>query len=134
MMSGGLLFDTCVLIDCLRGHAPSRKLIETSFAGKIRPSLSVIAVMELHAGALMDNPSIADTTNALIQEFSVLPVSETIAAAAGLLLRKHRSSGLAPMDALVAATAIESGSVLATRNVKHFRILPNLIVLDVPLD
>jgi len=133
-MIGGLLFDTCVLIDCLRGHAPSRNLIETAFAGKIQPSLSVIAVMELNAGALMESPSIADKTNALTQEFAILPVSDTIAATAGLLLRNHRSSGLAPMDALIAATAIETGSVLVTRNVKHFRIVPNLIVLDVPLE
>ena len=133
-MNRGLLFDICVLIDCLRGHEPSRNLIETSFAGKVRPSLSVVAVMELNAGSLMAKPEIAEKTNSLVKGFSRLPVTDAVASIAGVLLRNHRSAGLTPMDALVAATAIETGSVLVTRNVKHFRMIPNLVVLDAPQD
>lgn len=133
-MSGALLFDTCVLIDCLRGHEASRKIIETTLAGKIRPTLSVISSMELQAGSLMDNPVINEQTEDLVSCFNVLPITDKEATTAGLLLRRHRSQGLTPMDALVAATALENGAVLITRNVKHFRIIHDLVVLAAPLE
>jgi len=131
-MSGALLFDTCVLIDCLRGHDASRKIIETALAGKIQPALSVISTMELQAGSLMDNPIIKEKTENLLSCFTVLPITDTESITAGLLLRRYRSQGLTPMDALIAATAIETGAVLITRNVKHFRMIHDLVVLDAP--
>lgn len=48
------------------------------------------------------------------------------------LMKTHaRSDGLRTFDALIAATALEEGLGLATKNRKHFRMITGLNI-DVP--
>ncbi len=62
--------------------------------------------------------------------FRVLPFSEAgLASTAAALIDEHAlSSGLHTEDALIAATAIESGEVLATANHKHFSPIRRLAI------
>jgi hypothetical protein len=54
--------------------------------------------------------------------FEVIPVDEPISyAAADLVADYALSDGLQVADALIAATALQSGDTLATANVRHFR-------------
>ncbi len=58
-----------------------------------------------------------------------IPLSEEIAVAAGDMLRTYRRShGTELGDALIAATAVELGATLVTRNVKHYP-MPAVAVL-----
>ena len=55
-------------------------------------------------------------------QFRILPLSERIGAAAAALVEQHAlANGIQVADALIAATAIESGYPLCTANAKHFR-------------
>jgi len=46
------------------------------------------------------------------------------------MLIQHRRQGLTPVDALIAASAISADAILVTRNVKHFRMVDNLLTLQ----
>jgi hypothetical protein len=56
----------------------------------------------------------------------ILPVSESIAERTGQISGAHDASGkpIALADALIAATAVEYGLSLATRNIKDFQRIP----------
>jgi toxin FitB len=57
----------------------------------------------------------------------VLPISDAVVARA-ILLRQSRRMSLG--DALIAATALESGCELLTHNIKDYEGIPDLIVTD----
>lgn len=63
----------------------------------------------------------------LVAEFSLLRLSPaTSAEAYDLMLLFNRSHGLTIPDALIAATAIVNKLELASDNVRHFAMLPDL--------
>ena len=100
-----LLVDTDVFIDHLRGAAKLEP-------GRHRLHYSVVTRAELFAGNTATNLS-----NQLLAPFRELGVDRAIAERAG---RISRESGARLPDALIAATALEHGLALVTRNRKHF--------------
>ena len=100
-----LLIDTDVFIDHLRG-AKELKL------GTHRLHYSVITRAELVAGN-----SATDSVNVLLAPFRELTVDRAVAERAG---RIRRESGTRLPDALIAATALERGLSLVTRNRSDF--------------
>lgn len=113
------LLDTDVLIDFLRGHTSAQKLFD-----KLPDdcALSVVSVAELHAG-VREGPE-RKALDALLATFELIGLTASIATQGGLLRRdwgKAHGSGL--NDALIAATALETGRVLITLNAKHFPML-----------
>lgn len=122
-----VLFDTDVLIDHLRGHAPA-----TACLSKYRDMerwVSAVTVMELYAA-----PSISiqqqEKMSRLFEGLSgVADIAAGTARRAGEFLAVHsKSRGLNPMDTLIAATAVDMDAVLVTRNRKHFDFITGLIV------
>ena len=107
-MSGSvadLLVDTDVFIDHLRGAA---ELVP----GRHRLHYSVVTRAELFAGNTATNLS-----SQLLAPFRELAVDRPIAERAGRIAREF---GVRLPDALIAATALEHGLGLVTRNLKHF--------------
>ena len=100
-----ILVDTDIFIDHLRGAAELK-------AGKHRLSYSVITRAELFAGN-----SATGECSTLLAPFKEIRVSRAIAERAG---RVRRECGIRLPDALIAATALEGGLSLATRNTSHF--------------
>jgi predicted nucleic acid-binding protein len=101
-----LLIDTDVLIDHLRG---ARRLSpDGSDIG-----VSVVTRAELYAGRHADESRI----DMLLERFQEYPVERAIAVSAG---RLARAAGIPIPDALIAATAMEHGLTLLTRNRRHF--------------
>lgn len=100
-----LLVDTDIFVDHLRG---ARELS----AGGHRLHYSVITRAELVAGN-----SATDLVNRLLFAFREIPVDRSIAERAG---RIRRESGIRLPDALIAATALEHGLSLVTRNRSDF--------------
>jgi predicted nucleic acid-binding protein len=117
-----VLLDTSVLVDCLRQLPKALTWLTSKSA---RPSLSVISLSELLAGAR----SQADEKQIelLVVAMKVLPVSRPIAVATGMHLKHFRKSHSVEIaDALIAATAEHHGLELATLNVKHFPMFKRL--------
>jgi predicted nucleic acid-binding protein len=117
-----MLFDTTILIDYLRGHEAARRLVELIGA---KPHVSAASVLELYAG--LRGRRDEQQTEQFLSQTVLLPVTVDIAKRAGVFVRHyHASDGVAPMDALIAATAEHHGLRLATLNVKHFPMFPKL--------
>jgi predicted nucleic acid-binding protein len=106
-----LLIDTDVFVDHVRGAAELRP-------GRHRLHYSVITRAELMAGN-----SASDQIRLLLAPFRELGVTSDVADRAG---RIRRETALLLPDALIAATALEAGMALVTRNEKHFNAVRQL--------
>jgi predicted nucleic acid-binding protein len=106
----GILLDTDVLIDHIRGRRP----IEVGGS-----AVSVVTRAELFAGREREEPAV----EALLGRLSEIEVTANIARRAG---RIRRSTGLDVADALIAATALEHGMMVMTRNRRHFERVAGL--------
>ena len=84
--------------------------------------MSTISETELLSYKGLSDQEIIDM-NELLKSFSLVAVDSNIAKIAGEIRRKYR---LKTPDALIAATAIFTGSVLVTRNVKDFKKIKEL--------
>ncbi len=117
-----MLLDTCVVIDVLRGNEAGRAFVK-GFSEP--PSVSVLTATELHAG-IRDLGELR-RVEAALQSYLVINIGLEIATLAGDYVREYgRSHGVAPIDALIAATAKHSGLELATLNLKHFPMFKGL--------
>ena len=100
-----ILVDTDVFIDHLRGASELRP-------GRHRLHYSVITRAELFAGN-----TATDLSAQLLAPFREFQVDRVIAERAG---RVAREFGVRLPDAVIAATALEHGLMLATRNTRDF--------------
>jgi len=107
-----LLVDTDVLIDHLRGHHQFR-------ARRNRVFYSIVTRCELFAGRTGDE----DLFRRLLSAFSEIGIDRPIAEAAG---RIRRSTQIPLPDAIIAASAIEFGVPVMTRNRRHYERVPGL--------
>jgi predicted nucleic acid-binding protein len=117
-----MLFDTTILVDYLRGREEARDLFE---ALGNKPNISVASILELYAGVRTRRDE--RSTEQLLSQAALLPVTQDIAKRAGIFVRLYQAShSVASMDAIIAATAEHHGLKLATLNVKHFPMFPKL--------
>jgi predicted nucleic acid-binding protein len=121
------LLDTNVLSEIVRPK-PTPK-VEAFLAREGDLWLSVIALHEFaHGLARVADATRRGKLGAWIESIKIsfrgriIDVGEPIAETAGLLRASSASHGrpLAPLDSLIAATALIHSKVLATRNVKDF--------------
>jgi predicted nucleic acid-binding protein len=117
------LLDTDVLIDIQRGHVPA---IEW-FASLIElPSVPGFVVMEL----VQDSRN-KQQVREVLQLVAPLPLIWATEAdcvrALSDFTTYHLSNSLGLLDALIAACAVGKNLTLCTFNVKHYRVVPNLL-------
>ena len=117
------MLDTDVLIDIQRGYTPA---IDWFSSLAEVPSVPGFVVMEL----VQDSQNVQQVRKAL-QLVAPLPmIWATEADCARALLdftAYHLSNSLGLLDALIAACAVGWGLTLCTFNVKHYRVVPNLL-------
>jgi len=122
------LIDSDVLIDISRGKPAAREYVDALPEGW---AISQVSALELIVGA-RDKRDLAD-----IDTFLSANVIVPLRGSTGTRAYKHlklyaKSHGLHVFDALVAATSMEEGLTLVTKNRKHFGIIEGLS-LEVPL-
>lgn len=124
-----LLFDTCILIDILRRNVDALAFFDAANQsvqdGKYDDvAISVVTVQELYAGIRQGEEPV---TERLLSAFQVIDVDTPIARQSGDYLRQYfRSHGVQSNDSLIAATAAVTDAALATCNLKHFPMFPDL--------
>lgn len=123
-MKQRFLIDTDIVIDYLRGLPAPAEFIENRDDELL---LSSITVAELFAG--VKGRAEQASLERFVHAFDVIAVDLRIAQRGGIFRRDFapaHGTGLA--DALIAATAELSRSVLVTLNRKHFPMLENVLI------
>lgn len=120
------LVDTDVLIDVQRGHPPALAW----FAGLTElPAMPGFAVMEL----LQDARNAQETRQSLklVAPLRIVwPTEADCNRALSDFTAYHLSHGLGLLDSLIAACAIGRSATLYTFNVKHYRVVPDLVTAE----
>ena len=131
----GLILDTSAAIMAERQGQTAKQMVVALSAGDPDLAISVITVLELAHGVAR-----ADTEarrrkrqsflNDLLSGMPVYPVTIPVALRAGQIDGLLQSGGIrvALADLLIGATALEAGYGVATHNLRHFQLIPNLPV------
>jgi predicted nucleic acid-binding protein len=115
------LLDTDVLVEYLRDRPGAAEFLE-GFEGELLVSAATVA--ELFAG--VRDQAEEEALGSFLSAFDLLPISSALAREGGRLRRRYGPShGVGLMDAIIAATAQETGARLYTFNVRHFPMLPD---------
>ena len=118
--------DTDIFIDYLNGFERMREILDSPLH---RVYFAAITRKEL-----LGNPRLSSTerrrVEILLLKHRLIRVDENIAEKFSSLLQKYRPQGLRNADALVAATAWSRNLPLFTRNVKHYRFIAEITLID----
>jgi len=118
-----VLVDTDVVVDCLRGTAPSREWLQRTSTEAL--GLPGVVAMELLIGCR--NRAEIQHLQRFLDTFSIVWPDASEFARAYELLAEHRlTSGLGIPDCLVAAMALVRKARIYTFNSKHFRVIPGV--------
>ncbi len=121
-----LVIDTDIFIDFLRGVKASRDFIRGQLASGEVTAFSAITETELISGKVCEDREKREEILDILSLHTKVIVDNSIALLAGDLRRVH---GLSVTDAIIAATAIQTKSKLATRNIKDFERIEGADIL-----
>jgi len=120
------LLDTDILIDIQRSHAPA---LAWFFALNELPSIPGFVVMELVQDA--QNAQQVRRALKLVAPLSVVwPTATDCNWALATFTAYHLSHHIGLIDSLIAACAIGLSADLCTFNVKHYRVIPGLTLVQ----
>jgi len=135
----GLILDSSVLIADKRQGQNARRMLATisGQAANTDIALSVVTLIELaHGAARADTAQRKAKREQFIQELltalPIHPVTVPIAIRAGQIDGESQAKGvrLPISDLLIGITALELGYSVATANLRHFRMIPGLTVVQ----
>lgn len=118
--------DTDVLIDYLRGRDPGASWIERHLATGASLRTTVISRFELLAGARTDEER--EVVETLLAAVPSLPLDDDSADRAAKVRSRleQEGVGIGMGDSLIAGIVLTAGGTLVTRNLRHFRRVPDL--------
>ena len=118
-----MIFDTDVMIWAFRGN---KKALDAIDAAPAR-AISAVTYMELLQGVRDKKEMLAMKRFLSTLGFSTLPVTANISSRAVTIMEMTAlQSSLGVADALIFATALDSGDTLLSGNAKHFKEVPLL--------
>ena len=133
-----VLLDSDVTIDVEAGLPSTRTMVEPFLADGV--AISVITFMEVYQGLLrLPDPKLATVVlRQFLEGVDVLPATQEIAERCAViraeLQRRGTSVRSRALDLLIAATAVEHGLMLVTRNVADYGDVPGLQLVTPPGD
>lgn len=120
------LVDTDIFIDYLNGSKIAKNILDSS---RHRIYYSIVTKKELLAKqGLTANER--RKIRMLLLNHRLLPLNEKITRKFSVLLAKYKAQDLRKADALVAATAATQRLPLLTRNLKHYRFISEITLMD----
>jgi predicted nucleic acid-binding protein len=133
----GVILDSTILVAAERSGEVPRKIFDKLIdqMGDTMVALSVITVAELAHGIERADSAMRRRTRERfledLNEISVEPITVAIAFRAGKLDGKLHGQRVALNDLLIGSTALELGYAVATHNVRHLSLIPDLEVRQV---
>ncbi len=135
----GLILDSSVLINAERQGQNARQMLTaiSHTAGNTDIAISVVTLIELaHGAARADTAERKATRLAFIRELlmalPIHPVTVPVALRVGQIDGENQAKGvrLPLADLLIGVTALELGYTVATGNLRHFRHIHGLSVMQ----
>ena len=135
----GIVLDSSILVTAERQGNNARQMMAavSSHFGNTEIALSVITLLELaHGAARADTPARKAVRHQFIDELlaalPIHPVTPAVALRTGQIDGENQARGvrLPLADLLIGVTALELGYSVATRNVRHFHMIPGLSVMQ----
>ncbi|MBI3663870.1 MAG: PIN domain-containing protein [Acidobacteria bacterium] len=135
----GLILDSSILIAGERGGESVRQILERVRAahGETEAGLSAVTIVELTHGIYrakgeVDRERRQAFVEELCRDMIVHPVTLEIAQLAGRIEGEQAARGvsIAFEDLLIGTTALHLGYAVATLDVRHFRLIPALAVVQ----
>jgi predicted nucleic acid-binding protein len=135
----GVILDSSVLIAAERGGESVRDILKRVQAkqGETEIALSAVTIVELTHGIYRarndsDRERRRAFTEELLRDMAVYPITLEIAQLAGRVEGEQAARGIsiAFEDLLIGATALHLNCSVATSNVRHFRLIPKLSVVQ----
>jgi predicted nucleic acid-binding protein len=133
----GLILDTSVIVRAeRRGKSVAEILAQIREThGETEVGVSVVTIAELTHGVERSKlEAQRQRSQAFVDDvlatLTVYPVTAEIAQRVGVISGQEAQKGITlPFeDLLIGATALQLGFELATQNVRHFEMIPNLVV------
>lgn len=135
----GVILDSSVLVAAERQGKNARQMLGELSAkiGDTEVALSVVTLIELaHGAARANTPERKSKREKFIQELQMAmpiePVTISVALRTGQLDGENQTRGVQiPLaDLLIGVTALELGYSVGTANLRHFRKVPGLSVVQ----
>ncbi len=136
----GLILDSTAAVAAEREGKNARQLLEgvALETGDDGIAISVVTVLELaHGISRADTPERRDQRQHFLDDLltgvPIQPVTVSIALRAGRIDGESRAAGIRiPLsDLLIGASALELGYGVGTSNLRHFRLIPALDVIQI---
>ncbi len=121
------MIDTDILIDATHKLPDAINVLAAQLViGGIK--ISIVSAMELIQGSR--NSSELSQIQQFLRQISVIPINaQTSQTAKELMEQFFLSRGLVIPDALIAATALENDLTLYSKNIRNYKMIPNLSVI-----
>ena len=114
-----IVIDPSTIIDFTRaGIGQLPELLEDAKSLELELFIPTVVILEFWAGKSMELSENIRAADKLFFGIKRIGLTESIAKLAGRLLRQNRLTS--PVDAIIAATALELDAKLATGNRRHF--------------
>ena len=118
------LTDSDILIDASH-HLPDAVAFLAAQRAARAITISIISAMELIVGCR--NKAELTRVRQFLQQVSIVPIGPSASQTAYQLMDSYfLSHGLLIADSLIAATAMERGLTLYTKNTRHLQMIPRL--------
>jgi len=119
--------DTNAIIYYLKDDPHAAAVLSDIFTEDSPLYISAITEIELFGfPKLSDNE--VEQIEAILRTVAIIPVDSRIARTAGFIRRNYHVN---IADSAIAATALFTGTILLTRNIRDFRRIPNLSVQQI---
>ena len=127
------LFDTDVISVLMKRRASANLLMRLEAAGDGSQAISAVTAFEVYHGAYRSPDPRRFITlfeTLVLPVVEIIPFDDNAARIAGRIKAERERSGktVASGDLQIAATALASGRILVTGNVRHFADIPGLDV------
>jgi len=128
-----VVLDADIFIDYLKGKSKNFLfLVKKVRENEIKLFIPTAVLVEIFVGSEFLQSQILKDAQKLLREIQSVPLTEEIAFLAAEIGREKKLGFLGTVDLVLAATTLTLDAQVATHNVKHFKLLPQIEIFDFP--
>jgi len=127
----GIILDADLFIGYLKGKDKKfLHLVREADRKSLKLYIPTAVLVEVFVGYEFLQNQLLKNAQKLLEGVQPVPLTEEIAFLAAKLGREKKLGFLGAVDLVLAATALIFDAKVATRNIKHFKLIPEVKILD----